>query len=279
MIDAVSTPSYARRVAAVTAHALMYHDVAVADAGQSGLAGTGDYELTWAGFVDHLDRFDAAGAGPPTVLDSAGITAADRMHRWVLTFDDGGASAVEIGRELRRRDWRAHFFITTGLIGSPGFVDADGIRELRALGHVLGSHSVSHPSSFASLSEEDTRREWEDSIATLSEVLGEQVRTASVPGGHYRRRVAEAAARAGLEVLFTSEPTRAVRHVGGCLVVGRYAIRRDTTGADAAAAVAGDARAWLRQYVAWNVRKPAKALGGQRYDRLRRRLLSSRSGS
>lgn len=262
----------------LTAHALMYHDVIVADAGQSGLPGTGDYELSWDDFVDHLDRFEAAGGGPPAVLDRTVTTAAGR-EPWLLTFDDGGASAVEIGRELRRRDWRGYFFVTTGLIGSPGFVDAGGISELHALGHVIGSHSVTHPAWFAELSEEETRREWKDSVDELSEVVGEQIRAASVPGGHYRRRVAAAAARTGIEVLFTSEPTRAVRRVDGCLVVGRYAIRRGTTGAEAAAAVAGDSRTWLRQYVAWNLRKPAKAFGGERYERLRRRLLSARSGS
>lgn len=262
----------------VTAHALMYHDVIVTGAGQSGLAGTGDYELSWADFVDHLDRFEIAGGGPPAVLDSTGTRAAGRPP-WVLTFDDGGASAVEIGRELHRRDWRGYFFVTTGLIGSPGFVDATGITELYELGHVIGSHSVTHPAWFAALSEEETRREWEDSVDQLSEVVGERIQTASVPGGHYRRHVAAAAARSGIEVLFTSEPTRAVRRVDRCLVVGRYAIRRGTTGAEAAAAVAGDSRVWLRQYLAWNLRKPAKAFGGKRYERLRRRLLSTRSGS
>jgi hypothetical protein len=60
-------------------------------------------------------------------------------------------------------------------------------------------------------------------------------------------------------------------------VIGRYSIRQDTSAGDAARAAAGDSAPWLRQYVGWNLRKPAKALGGDHYDRLRRALLAARS--
>src|SRR2546427_12151373 len=70
--------------------------------------------------------------------------------------------------------------------------------------------------------------EWAKSAAILSELLGEPMRIASVPGGAYSRRVAEAAAVAGITALFTSEPTSRCRQVDGCLVVGRYSVRRWT---------------------------------------------------
>jgi len=103
------------------------------------------------------------------------------------------------------------------------------------------------------------------------------VRTASVPGGYYRRNVAVAAARAGITTLFTSEPVRSAHRVDGCLVVGRYSIRRDTSAGEAAKAAAGEATCWLPAYAAWNARKLAKRLAGKRYESFRRTLLTRSS--
>jgi peptidoglycan/xylan/chitin deacetylase (PgdA/CDA1 family) len=256
----------------VRAYGLMYHDVTGHGRESSGRTGAGPdhYKLSWEGFLGHLDRIEEV-VGVPPVADPA----AERgpSPRWSLTFDDGGASAMEVGEELARRSWPALFFVTTDLIGTAGFVDEEAIRELERMGHVVGSHSVTHPEWMASLSADDLRREWIDSVARLREILGKDVTTASVPGGHFRRNVAVAAGSAGITTLFTSEPVRGAYREGGCLVVGRYSVRRDT-GADAAAgAAAGETAPWLRQYVAWNVRKPLKLLGPEHYDRIRRKLL------
>jgi peptidoglycan/xylan/chitin deacetylase (PgdA/CDA1 family) len=167
--------------------------------------------------------------------------------------------------------------VTTGLVGRDGFVDREAILELDRMGHVIGSHSVTHPELMGALPADALLREWEESVATLSDLLGRPVRTASVPGGYYRRRVALAAARAGITTLFTSEPVRTGRWVDGCLVVGRYSVLQTTTAADAAAAAAGRPGPWRRQYLAWNLRKPLKALGGERYDRVRRAWLARTS--
>jgi peptidoglycan/xylan/chitin deacetylase (PgdA/CDA1 family) len=255
----------------------MYHDVVTGDRSASGLAGAGPghYKLTWESFLDHLDRIGEVVGAPPCVVDD--VPAGEASPSWSLTFDDGGASALEVGEELVRRKWRGYFFVTTGRIGTSGFVDAGAIRELDRMGHVIGSHSVTHPEWMASLAPEELLHEWRASVDALSGLLGKRVRTGSVPGGYYRRHVAVAAGRAGIDTLFTSEPVRTARRVGGCLVIGRYSVRHDTTARDAARAAAGDSEPWLRQYVGWNLRKPLKALGRDRYDRLRRALLAARS--
>ena len=59
----------------------------------------------------------------------------------------------------------------------------------------------------AALTRAELDREWRQSIARLSAVLGDPVKVASVPGGYYSREVGESAAAAGIEALFTSEPT------------------------------------------------------------------------
>jgi saccharopine dehydrogenase-like NADP-dependent oxidoreductase len=50
-------------------------------------------------------------------------------------------------------------------------------------------------------------REWKESCAKLSDILQEPVVTASVADGYYSRKVGKAAAAAGIQVLFTSEPS------------------------------------------------------------------------
>lgn len=254
-------------------HALMYHDVFSDDPDASGFPGplAARYKLPWPAFLAHLDAIDTAVSRPPETAE-AGIVEGEAHHSWTLTFDDGGASMLDVAAELGRRGWQGQFFVTTARIGEPGFLDAAGVQELRRLGHAVGSHSSSHPERMSSLSDERLLEEWRTSVDALSELLGVQVRTASVPGGYYAPRVAAAAARAGIAVLCTSEPVRRTRRVGDCLVVGRLSVRQGTPARDVAAAVAGKRSPWLRQYAGWNLRKPVKALLGDRYRQLRARL-------
>lgn len=260
--------------------ALSYHDVVRKDGAPSGVTGVGrgHYALTWERFSEHLDAIAQAVTAPASILPE-GAEAARALRDWCLTFDDGGASALEVGEELRRREWRAYFFITTGLVGRSGFLDHDAIRELDRMNHVVGSHSVTHPERMSSLPTDKLLAEWQASVADLSELLGRVVRTGSVPGGDYSRRVAALAARAGITTLFTSEPDTAPRWVEGCLVVGRYPIRRGTSARDAARAATGHPAPWLSHYVGWNLRKAAKAHGGTYYERMRRRVLQARYGA
>jgi peptidoglycan/xylan/chitin deacetylase (PgdA/CDA1 family) len=256
----------------------MYHDVVPSESDASGFAGAGPtrYKLTTAVFASHLDVLEGALHTPPEIVDDL-LEGSAEPSSWLLTFDDGGASALAVGDELSRRGWRGHFFITTGRMGESAFLDESGIVDLRQMGHVIGSHSVSHPSRMSSLSNGELLEEWRASTETLSALLGERIRSASVPGGYYSKRVAMAAAEAGLEALFTSEPVRTTRHASGCLVIGRVSIKTTTTARDAARIAGGDSAAWLRDYAGWNLRKVAKAVAGTGYERLRGGLLSRRS--
>ena len=111
--------------------------------------------------------------------------------------------------------------------------------------------------------------EWTTSVKVLSELLGEQVIVASVPGGHYSKEVARAASRAGIKVLFNSEPTTRSHQVDGCLVLGRYTIIRGMSPALAARIACGSRASRLRQFVFWNTKKILKLLGGEAYLRVR----------
>lgn len=263
--------------------ALEYHDVVPAgDFSSSGFSGPGadSYKLTTANFDAHLTA--VAGTGSSAELPAAQVAAriagngGEPGTRVLITFDDGGRSALtEIAPRLEALGWCGHFFMTTGQIGAPGFLTASDLRELHARGHVVGSHSHSHPVRMSACTLDALRHEWTESVRLLSDILGVPVRTASVPGGYFSRVVAQTAADAGLQVLFTSEPTSRPMRVGACTVLGRYTLRRDDPGSRAAALVAEAHGARVRQWSIWNAKKVLKALGGESYLRARARVFGS----
>ncbi len=187
-----------------------------------------------------------------------------------LTFDDGTLGAYAYAAEdLDTLGWPGHFFVATDWIGKPGFLDRRQIRDLYRRGHVVGSHSCSHPDWMSRLSWGELTDEWSRSCAVLGDIVGLPVTTASIAGGDYSRKVGLAAAACGIRALFTSEPTTRVSVVDGCLILGRYSVTRSTP-ASTVGAIAGRAM-WprLQQAVLWSAKKAAKRLAGRSYDGLR----------
>jgi peptidoglycan/xylan/chitin deacetylase (PgdA/CDA1 family) len=203
-----------------------YHDVTDAPA-DSGFqrSGARPYKLGTALFLEQLDRIAASGAAP--VLVSRVDLAAPGRHV-LLTFDDGGKSALYIGDELCRRGWRGHFFISTGLIGHRTFLQPSEIRYLRECGHLVGSHSHSHPDIYRELTWEQMVVEWQRSCDVLAHLLGEPCTVAAVPGGEISDQVLQSAAAAGLRCVFTSEPWLRPRVVRGCRALGRFCVKLST---------------------------------------------------
>lgn len=250
-----------------------YHDVDDVPVPQSSVRpGIALYTLNRQDFRSHLQSIRQ---------QEASISSIQHGRRWAeevpvfLTFDDGPVNVYTcIADELERCGWRGHFFITTDWIGRPGFLDRRQICELRGRGHVIGSHSCSHPARMSHLSSDEVTREWSESCAILSNILGEHVRVASVPDGYYSQKVGQAAAGAGIEILFTSEPTAAVTVLDNCLILGRYCIQRRTPPGMSGAIAAG--RVWprWRQTVLWEAKKAVKAATGESYFAIRRYLIS-----
>lgn len=125
----------------------------------------------------------------------------------LLTFDDGGKSAMYIADVLEEYGWKGHFFITTSFIGKIGFLTRENIRDLNCRGHVVGSHSHTHPDIFYNLTYEDMLEEWIISTTVLSDIIQGKVECASIPGGEMNLSVQSSAQEAGIKYLFTSEPT------------------------------------------------------------------------
>lgn len=261
---------------------IMYHDVVARDeADQSGFPGADAalYKLEPEKFEEHLSAIaEARACAPANVFQVLSGTAGETPL--LLTFDDGGASASTlIADALERRGWRGHFFITTNYIGTKSFMSRDEVLDLHKRGHVIGSHSSTHPARISYCSREEMLQEWKDSTSVLSDILGERVRIASVPGGFYSRKVAEAAAASGIEALFTSEPTMKCSMVDNCLVLGRYGIQNWMAAATCAAISLGHITPRLKQSLLWKAKKVSKALGGESYLKMRKALLAKRMAS
>ena len=137
----------------------------------------------------------------------------------------------------------------------------------------MGSHSCSHPLRIGHCSWPQLLDEWRRSKSVLSDILGEAVSSASVPGGDFAPQVAESAAESGFTELFTSEPTAERRQAFGLTLFGRFTIARRTSAAAAAALAAGEWLPCARQAMLWKAKKMTKRVGGARYLQLRRALL------
>jgi peptidoglycan/xylan/chitin deacetylase (PgdA/CDA1 family) len=261
----------------VRAACLLYHDVIDgADWDSSGFTGPGTakYKLGRPEFEAHLAAIANLRNSPSITAHELTNASKSEAFPFLLTFDDGGVSAAICTADLLEKyGWRGHFFVTAGQINNLRFLTAEQIRRLRARGHVIGSHSFSHPTRISRCSREQLSDEWTKSIKVLSDIIGEPVDTASVPGGYYSERVAETASAAGIRVLFNSEPTTVVRVVRGCIVVGRYNIFRGMSPAISAELVSNRSGARTRQWLYWNFKKIVKRTAGGPYLAARQWLL------
>ena len=259
---------------------LLFHDVVPAGRWESSGFDGADadvYKLDCDAFRRHLKAIRQSFHGSPMTGPEL-LTCPSDDRLFLLTFDDGGVSALLYAADiLDEIGWKAHFLVTAGRIGTPGFLDRRQIQELRRRGHIIGSHSFSHPARMSYCSPAELDDEWQRSVLVLSEILGEPIQVASVPGGYYSRQVALAAARAGITLLFNSEPVTHAYFVDRCLVLGRFSAQRDTPPEWSAAIVAGHWQPRIRAYFFWNAKKVAKTLGGTMWLRARVRLLERRA--
>jgi Polysaccharide deacetylase len=251
--------------------ALGYHDVFYGETHDiSGFRGlwSARYKLDRDSFARHLQHISAAMLGA-----TIGVVGACETGSVFLTFDDGGASSYDpIAPMLEKYGFRGHFFVTTSMIGSEGFLTADQIKDLDRRGHVIGSHSCSHPDRMSHIPYEDIVKEWQVSVSKLADIVGHTVNIASLPGGYYSKTVAVAAANSGITTLFTSEPTTYCSNVNGCRVFGRYVFQQGLAPRWAGQVAAGERLPRLKQAVEWKLKRGAATLFGRLYLRTAARL-------
>jgi peptidoglycan/xylan/chitin deacetylase (PgdA/CDA1 family) len=250
---------------------LLFHDVYASDASESGFRSPAAdrYKLTIPAFEAQLDALEELRITPARrSSESEGGNPESRIPV-VITVDDGGVSYfTTIADRLDAMGLRGHCFVSTDFIGTRGFLTAEQIRELDSRGHIIGTHSASHPQRFSALTPSEMRSEWSESRQKLEDILGRPVTVGSVPGGYFSTAVAKAARDTGLRTLFTSEPTAKPSAFDECRLVGRFTIRQghpaDMARRFAAAAPWARCRAWI----GWNAKSIVKPVLGPSYARI-----------
>jgi peptidoglycan/xylan/chitin deacetylase (PgdA/CDA1 family) len=122
----------------------------------------------------------------------------------VLTFDDGERSVLTHALPvMREAGMNGTLFVTSGWIGTEGYLSADEIRELRAEGWTIGAHGVSHR-FLSDLTDAELRDELVRSREALGDLLGAHPAHMSLPGGRENPRVLAAVHAAGYRSLCTS---------------------------------------------------------------------------
>jgi peptidoglycan/xylan/chitin deacetylase (PgdA/CDA1 family) len=265
---------------------LLFHDVYVADPRESGFATSGAdrYKLSVEGFDAQLAGLAQVRSDAPQLI--VGMTGQPLVTGglkafgyhvdgnrdgasipYLFTVDDGGVSYYTvIADRLEARGWRGHCFVSTDAIGTREFLSAAHIRELDGRGHVIGSHSASHPARFSSCAPSRMNQEWTRSRSLLEDLLGHEVRTASLPGGYYSPAVARSARDAGLQVIFTSEPTTATHDEDGILVIGRFTVRGRHTTDRAGRLAAPSPWTRYREWASWHAKGLVKPVLGPLYS-------------
>jgi len=251
---------------------LLFHDVYVRHPGESGFssAGADRYKLSLKEFERQLSGLAQLGLKPSRLTGlGLGVAPDTTVPSLAVTVDDGGVSYYTvIADRLERLGWHGHCFVSTDFIGHRGFLNVSQLRELDERGHVIGTHSASHPTRFSRIPPDAMRREWSDSREILEDVLGHDVHVGSVPGGYFSNVVAATAGDAGLKLLMTSEPVTWTRSVNRCMVAGRFTIRQGAP-ADLARRFARPSP-WTRAsaWASWNAKGLVKPLLGSSYPRI-----------
>ena len=140
------------------------------------------------------------------------VRALSRFRQVRVTFDDAFRSAAAVFPDLQRLGVPVQIFVCTryALVGAPltipelagddpeqlATMNWDELREQVARGIAIGSHAVSHP-HLTSLSEDDLRRELNESKEEIEDRLGRPCDDLAYPYGEHDERVRAAARAAG----------------------------------------------------------------------------------
>ncbi|MEU4572357.1 polysaccharide deacetylase family protein [Nonomuraea sp. ATR24] len=150
-------------------------------------------DLTWVSVAQFEQVMDAV-AGRPDVR---------------VTFDDGNASDVEIALpRLVERGLKAEFFVLAGMLGEPGRLDSEGVRELLGAGMRIGSHGWAHR-DWRTLDARQAAEELSAAHRLLGQLTGEPVSRVAIPFGSYDRDVLRRLRQAGVTRAYTSDGGRA----------------------------------------------------------------------
>lgn len=137
---------------------------------------------------------------------SGDATQSCPAHAIALTFDDGYEDAfTDALPALQRHGMVATFYIISGFVGQPGYMNWDQIRVLRDAGMEIGSHTVNHL-DLTSLSLDAARAELVNSRSQIEAQVHVPVVSFCYPSGRFNATVAALVREAGYTNATTTMP-------------------------------------------------------------------------
>lgn len=188
-----------------------------------------------------------------------------------ITFDDGcETDLLAAAPILREFGFNATFYLTAGFLGTPGYLRADQVRELDALGFEIGCHSMTHP-YLSDLTDAELKREIVDAKLQIEQILSHPIEHFSCPGGRFDRRTLETARRAGFRTVANSR-FHANSSRTSPYELGRVAVLRELPLIEFAATCRGRGL-WKKRLQDRTRHAVRRVLGNRVYDKLRAALL------
>lgn len=244
---------------------LMYHDVYEKNPNESGFnrASMLQYKISKDDFIKQVE------AVRKKLASYDGIEV-------VFTFDDGGVSFLSIvAPVLEANGLKGLFFISTKYLNSDGFLTKEQLIELDMRGHIIGSHSYSHPENLKDLSFEKQTKEWTDSFDDLQSILGHPIKEVSIPNGYYDKRTHSLFESKGIKNIYTSEPSTRVREKTGIRTYGRFVVHNGMTTEDVLDIVFSKRKRMILSF-RWSLLNVLKIILGKNYNNIKQLTLKTK---
>jgi peptidoglycan/xylan/chitin deacetylase (PgdA/CDA1 family) len=205
---------------------LTYHRVAPLSA-----VGLTDLKVDPANFVAELSMLHQDGyhtISQAQLFDALYKGAALPAKPIIISVDDGYVDDVtRILPALQRFHMVATFFVITGRMTEPGFLNAGQIRELDQAGMDVGDHTAHHV-DLRLITPAELRMETAGSRRVLERVLGHAVYFFAYPFGDYNDAVLAAVHSAGFTMAYTTAGGT-TESTAAPLTVPRVHVGRDET--------------------------------------------------